>query len=67
MTDRPAWVRLRYNPPPGTHTPVFILVRYWHDGSQFSIPTDDLSEIEHIPGFTVLGVADSPIPAPRRG
>lgn len=67
MTDAPAWVRLRYTPPAGTATPIFALERSWYAGSERVIPAIDLSTIDGIPGFTVLGPAESPLPAPRRG
>ena len=66
MTDQPRWVRLRYVPPPGTHTPVFHLERYWHAGTEFAVPASNLVEIDDVPGFTVLGDAEAPR-APRRG
>lgn len=66
MTEPVRWVRLRYVPPSGTRTPVFHLDRYWHAGTTFDVPASDLTLIDGVPGFVILGDAEAPRPR-RRG
>ena len=60
IPSQPAHVWVRYDAPPGTHTPVLKAGLYWHSGTRFVVPLLDAIELPRAEGFVLLGPGPSP-------
>lgn len=58
------YYRVMYTEQPGVPTPVFVVGRYWHPGTHFTVTQEEAQQLDGQPGFTRLGTADGP---ERRG
>ncbi len=55
-----SYMRVRYDAPPGTDTPIQQVGRYWHDRTTHTLAPHEVELVRALPGFRVWGPAPAP-------